>query len=215
MELRHLRYFVAVAEALSFTKAAAKLRLAQPSLTRQIKNLETELRVELFVREKNRISLTEQGKFFLERTRRLLAQSALDVQDVRRRGPASGSSTLNIGYTTDLHYNLLPGALGALRKIWPDEPWSNETRFSRVDYRDVAEIAAIALMEDRLDAGKVQKDAGNDEQIAAIQPMFAWYDRHGLPGNAVILKALLAREPRTLRSYFEELRDKSDLKQPS
>jgi len=120
MELRHLRYFVAVAEALSFTGAAAKLRLAQPSLTRQIKNLEAELRVELFVREKKRISLTEQGKFFLQRTRRLLAQSALDVQDVRRRGPASGSGSLNIGYTTDLHYNLLPGALGALRKIWPD-----------------------------------------------------------------------------------------------
>ena len=55
MELRHLRYFVAVAEALSFTGAAAKLRLAQPSLTRQIKNLEAELRVELFVREKKRI----------------------------------------------------------------------------------------------------------------------------------------------------------------
>ena len=93
MELRHLRYFVAVAEELSITRGAARLRLAQPSLTRQIKNLEAELRVQLFIREKGRIALTEQGKFFLERTRRLLAQSALDVQDVRRRGPASGSGS--------------------------------------------------------------------------------------------------------------------------
>ncbi len=120
MELRHLRYFVAVATELSFTHAAAKLRLAQPSLTRQIKNLEQELRVSLFVRHKQRITLTDQGQFFLERTRKLLAQSALDVHDVRRRGPGSGSGTLHIGYTADLHYNLLPGALGALRKIWPD-----------------------------------------------------------------------------------------------
>ena len=106
------------------------------------------------------------------------------------------------------------------------EPWSSDTRFSRVDYRDVAEVAAIALTEDRLnfgtfelcaegnlnrhdaaalmgevlgrkvgaaklDAGKALKEAGGDEQLAAIKPMFDWYELHGLPGNAVILKALL------------------------
>lgn len=120
MELRHLRYFVAVAEELSFTRAAAKLRLAQPSLTRQIKNLEEELRVQLFSREKRSIVLTDQGRFFLERTRRLLAQSALDVQEVRRHVPGSRTGLVNIGYAADLHYNLLPGALGALRTIWPD-----------------------------------------------------------------------------------------------
>ena len=120
MELRHLRYFVAVATEMSFTNAAAKLRLAQPSLTRQIKNLEDELRVQLFSREKRHIALTDQGQFFLERTKKLLAQSALDIHDVRRRGPGSGTGTLHIGYTADLHYNLLPGALGALRNIWPD-----------------------------------------------------------------------------------------------
>lgn len=121
MELRHLRYFVAVADELSFTRAATRLRLAQPSLTRQIKNLETELRVQLFSRDHRRIALTEQGTFFLERTRRLLAQSALDIQDVRRRGPAGNSgASLNIGYAADLHYDLLPAALGAFRKIWPD-----------------------------------------------------------------------------------------------
>src|SRR5436190_13474500 len=59
MELRHLRYFVAVAEELNFTKAAEKLRLAQPSLTRQIHNLEEELGVRLLNRTKNQVSLTE------------------------------------------------------------------------------------------------------------------------------------------------------------
>ena len=118
MELRHLRYFVAVADELSFTGAAAKLHMAQPSLTRQIKNLEGELRVELFSREKKRIWLTAQGEFFLERTRRLLAQSASDVDAVRRR--ASGTGSLRVGYAADLHYDLLPGALSELRRIWPE-----------------------------------------------------------------------------------------------
>jgi len=58
MELRHLRYFVAVAEDLSFTKAAEKLRLAQPSLTRQVRNLEDEIEVKLLDRSNNRVTLT-------------------------------------------------------------------------------------------------------------------------------------------------------------
>ena len=101
-------------------RAAEKLHLAQPSLTRQIKDLEAELNVQLFSRNTRRISLTEQGQFFLERTKRLLAQSALDVQDVRQCGMGARGGSLNIGYTADLHYNLLPGALGKLRDVWPE-----------------------------------------------------------------------------------------------
>jgi LysR family hca operon transcriptional activator len=72
MEIRHLRYFVAVAEALSFTKAAIMLHLAQPSLTRQIRALEEEFGVVLLNRTKHQVSLTTEGRSFLIDAKRLL-----------------------------------------------------------------------------------------------------------------------------------------------
>src|ERR1700712_3250100 len=83
MELRHLRYFVAVAEALSFTRAAEKLRLAQPSLTRQVRNLEAELGVRLLDRTHNRVTLTPQGHRFLFDAKKLLAMCAEPVMAVQ------------------------------------------------------------------------------------------------------------------------------------
>lgn len=114
------------------------------------------------------------------------------------------------------------------------EPWSNDTRFSRVDYRDVAELAAVALTEERLlygtfelcaegaldrwEVAALMADAlGRDitasridpeslgPEAAPMRPMFDHYEHFGLRGNALTLRALLGREPRTLRAYFEEL----------
>jgi uncharacterized protein YbjT (DUF2867 family) len=114
------------------------------------------------------------------------------------------------------------------------EPWSSDTRFSRVDYRDVAEVAAIALTEDRLLYGTFElcaegwlnrhdiaalmsKVAGRPiraarvdpdmlgSQAASMRPMFDHYDRHGLLGNALTLRAILGREPRSLKAFFTEL----------
>jgi DNA-binding transcriptional LysR family regulator len=89
MELRHLRYFVAVAEEMNFTRAAEKLHLAQPSLTRQIHNLEEELGVRLLNRTNNQVSLTEEGKSFFVDAQRLVASSLESVRGVQpgRVGP--------------------------------------------------------------------------------------------------------------------------------
>lgn len=119
MELRHLRYFVAVAETLSFTKAAAQLRLAQPSLTRQVRNLEAEINVRLFDRVNNRVALTEGGRLLLFEARKLLAMCAATVDAVQRRSRGE-TSQLNIGYVANVHYGLLPATLGAFRKFCPD-----------------------------------------------------------------------------------------------
>jgi DNA-binding transcriptional LysR family regulator len=118
MELRHLRYFVAVAEALSFTKAAQKLRLAQPSLTRQVRNLEEEIGVQLLDRANNRVVLTPEGRAFLFDARKLLALCAESVAAVQRMSHAE-TFQLNIGYVSNLHYGLLPATLGAFRKLSP------------------------------------------------------------------------------------------------
>jgi DNA-binding transcriptional LysR family regulator len=118
MELRHLRSYVAVAEELSFTKAAKKLRLAQPSLTRQVRNLEDELGVKLLDRSNNRVALTEEGRMFLFDSKKLLAMCAESVAAVQRIGRGE-SSHLNIGYVANIHYGLLPATLGAFRKLSP------------------------------------------------------------------------------------------------
>jgi len=118
MELRHLRYFVAVAEELSFTKAAQKLRLAQPSLTRQVRNLEQETGVRLLDRSNNRVALTEQGRRFLFDSKKILAMCAESVAAIQQMDH-SECSQLNLGYNSNLHYGLLPATLAAFRKLCP------------------------------------------------------------------------------------------------
>jgi DNA-binding transcriptional LysR family regulator len=119
MELRHLRYFIAVAEELNFTRAAEKLRLAQPSLTRQIHNLEEELGVCLLDRANNRVSLTEEGRSFLLDAKRLVAQSLESMAAVQRLSRGE-SAQLNLGYLFKFNYDLLPTTLATLRQAAPD-----------------------------------------------------------------------------------------------
>jgi len=118
MELRHLRYFVAVAEELSFTKAAAKLHLAQPSLTRQIHNLEEEIGVRLLNRSKSQVALTEEGRSFLVAARRILALAAESILAVQRLSRGE-TAQLNIAYLSNSDFGLLPETLGAFRQAFP------------------------------------------------------------------------------------------------
>jgi DNA-binding transcriptional LysR family regulator len=118
MELRHLRYFVAVADALSFTKGAQKLNLAQPSLTRQIKDLEDEIGVRLFDRIRTGVSLTAEGKSFLVDAKRLLHLSGEIVESVQRLSRQE-STPFNIGYVANLFYDLLPVTLASFQRLFP------------------------------------------------------------------------------------------------
>ena len=118
MELRHLRYFVSVAEALSFTKAAEKLHTSQPSLTRQIRDLEEELGVRLLNRTKHLVTLTDEGRSFLADAKRLLALAAETVGSVRRLHSGEVRA-LNVGYVSNLFYDLLPKTIASFHRSFP------------------------------------------------------------------------------------------------
>ena len=148
MELRHLRYFVAVADEMSMTKAAKTLRLAQPSLTRQIKNLEEELHVHLFHRTKQRLELTESGHFFLKRARQLLIQAESDVHDLRSHSKGE-TGPLKIGFMLDMQYDLLPVTLSAFRKVWP------KVALNLMEMTATEQIAA--LHKDKIQVGYVRE----------------------------------------------------------
>jgi DNA-binding transcriptional LysR family regulator len=118
MELRHLRYFVAVAENLNFTKAAARLHLAQPSLTRQIHKLEEELGVRLLNRSKTHVALTPEGRSFLTDSRRILSLATESIQAVQRLSRGE-TGELNLAYLPNFDFELLPETLRAFRQAFP------------------------------------------------------------------------------------------------
>lgn len=118
MELRHFRYFVAVAEELHFGRAAARLNVAQPALSQQIKQLERELGALLLARTKRRVALTEPGRLFLTEARRTLAQAALSVE-VARGAEAGQIGRLRIGYVDAALWSPLPEVIRAFRERFP------------------------------------------------------------------------------------------------
>jgi DNA-binding transcriptional LysR family regulator len=118
MELRHLRYFLAVAEALNFTKAAALLRVAQPALSRRVQDLEDEIGVDLLKRSSRGVVLTAEGKVFLEKTRHLLKLADESVEQVRALARGEYGE-LHVGYAPAPTVEILPPALAAFQKAFP------------------------------------------------------------------------------------------------
>src|SRR6266487_3308065 len=118
MELRHLRYFVAVAEALNFTKASARLRVAQPALSRQMTDLEDEIGVDLMKRSPRGVTLTAEGKLFLDEVRELLKRADESVEKVRALARGEYGE-LHVGYAPTPTVEILPPALAAFQKAVP------------------------------------------------------------------------------------------------
>ncbi len=113
MELRHLRYFVAVAEELSFRGAAARLQIAQPPLSRQIRDLELEIGVKLLERNQRNVLLTKAGKSFLQDVKILLHQVDNAVATAQKIHQ-NQTGLLSIGYNRTASYQILPQLLSAM-----------------------------------------------------------------------------------------------------
>ncbi len=118
MELRHLRYFRAVATELHFGRAAEKLHIAQPPLSHQIRQLETELGFELFNRTKRAVSLTPAGQAFLVQVDRIFQQldQAIEIGRKTSRGELG---QISIGFVGSATYNILPSLLQQFRDRYP------------------------------------------------------------------------------------------------
>lgn len=118
IELRHLRYFVAVAEELHFGRAAHRLRLAQPPLSQQIRKLEAILGTPLFTRTSRAVKLTAAGEIFLERARRTLQNVEQDLEEARSVGRGE-VGFLNVGFIGSSMLTALPAMLGQYRRRYP------------------------------------------------------------------------------------------------
>ena len=118
LELRHLRYFVAVAEELHFGRAAHRLHLSQPPLSQQIRRLEEIVGYPLFVRTSRSVRLTTAGEALLTRARRTLHNVQRDLEETRSIGQGEVGS-LNVGFVGSAMLTTLPAIFGAFRKAFP------------------------------------------------------------------------------------------------
>lgn len=116
MELRHLRYFMAVAEEENITRAAARLHVSQPPLSRQIRDLEEELGVALFHREAKRVRLTEAGRVFLMEVTPILRRLENAV-DIARAVAQGDEGEIHVGFAPSLTVEILPRALRSFQEM--------------------------------------------------------------------------------------------------
>jgi DNA-binding transcriptional LysR family regulator len=126
VELRHLRYFIAVAEELNFSHAAERMHMAQPPLSAAIRQLERDLGVDLFVRTTREVKLTDAGRAFLAGARRTLADAERAAVDAQRAA-AGELGQLRLAYSWSTRFETLPALGRAFRASHPDvEPLAQE-----------------------------------------------------------------------------------------
>ena len=160
MELRHLRYFVGVVEAGSLTVAARKLHTSQPSLSRQIRDLEEEIGAQLLTRRARGIELTPAGRAFLEHARVALAQVA-GAAEAARRVAHPAKPCFTIGFLTGHELTWMPEALQILRDELPN-----------VDVMMTSQMSpqlANALLKETVDAAFLRRERGVPE--LAFRPL--------------------------------------------
>jgi DNA-binding transcriptional LysR family regulator len=204
MELRHLRYFVAVAEELHFRRAAERLHMSQPPLSQQIRNLEEDVGATLLVRNQRRVELTAAGEAYLARARDILA-AVEDAAREARRVQRGEVGRLAVGFVGSAMYSVVPELLRAFRERFPEVG---------LRLRELGTTEQLRRLEDgRLDIGFLRPPgprAGLSIETVLREPVVAAVpERHPLAGAAEIRIEDLAGAPLVLmtRAGAPGLRD--------
>jgi DNA-binding transcriptional LysR family regulator len=190
VEIRHLRYFQAVAEELHFGRAAARLAIAQPALSRQIQQLEAELGTPLLRRTQRRVELLPAGALLLERSRAIQQELARTLTDVRRTGTGE-LGRLALGFIHSSTYGLLPSIIGRFRKLYPD---------IELELHEMPITAQhAALLRGTIDLGllRVQAAPAELEVVPVMSDPFvlALPSRHPLAGRSRVRLKEVAGDP--------------------
>jgi DNA-binding transcriptional LysR family regulator len=208
MELRHLRYFVAVAEMENVTRAALKLHVSQPALSKQIRDLEEELGFSLLERSAKSVRLTAAGQVFLVEARQVLKRADEAVQAARAVADGSGLE-LHVGYATSPTVRLLPPTLRAFQAEMPKvrvrlHDLSTEDIFARV--RDgKLDVAFIVKPGPAMLRGLDFRELARERLCIAVSPNHSFARRHSVNLADVAQEPLIALSEREYPDYHELL----------
>lgn len=205
LELRHLRYFVALAEELNFARAAARLNMTQPPLSQQIIQMEAEIGAALFVRGRRPLRLTAAGLDLLEDARRLLAH-ADSVMDNARRAARGERGTLVVAFITGALPRLLPNLLNRYRAQYPGV---------RIDLREmVSPLQCEALASGEIDVGVMRpmekQPAIRTLELVREEMLVALPHGHVLATRTALSAEQVCHEPfiafsNTSARYFDDI----------
>ncbi len=206
MELRHLRYFLTVAEELHFARAAEKLHMDQSPLSRAIKDLEDELGAKLFTRTTRNIRLTHAGKVFLERVPRIF--EALEQARDGAKSAASGfHGQLRIALSDGITPSRLPALLARSREEEPEVeirlfevPLDQQIRGLQEDLYD-----AGLSMADEVGDGIVTTPAWDDELMVALSLRHPLLEHRRIPLEMVLQQRLVLGDPAACQGHTRQI----------
>lgn len=206
MELRHLRYFEAVATERNFTRAAQRLGVAQPPLSRQIRELEIEIGIDLFDRASRPIRLTEAGRMFQEQASQILARTE-QLRRSMRRFATSGRQRYVVGFVSSVVYGTLPDVIRRFRTVVAS------TDVQLLEMTTLEQVAA--LREGRIDAGigriridepAVRREILYEEPlVVALAAQHPLADRHYVHLRDLIAEKLILYPSQPRPSYADQL----------
>ncbi len=209
MELRHLRYFVAVAEMENVSRAALKLHVSQPALSRQIRDLEDELGFSLLERTAKSVRLTDAGRAFLDNARALL-QNADDAVTKARAVASSEPTELHVGYSPTPTAEILPKTLRAFQAAMPNvhvklHDWSNNAilegmRDGRLQLGLIVPPAKASALPDLR-----YEELFHERVCVAVAPQHPFARRRAIPLAEVAAEPLIGLTREDYPSYYDLL----------